>query len=182
MHALLDKYLCDKYPKIFAERNLPMSETCMCWGFDVGNGWFSLINSLCHNIQTHIDSHNEGVDNGYDWVVKIGKIPQVVAKQVKEKFSGLRFYYTGGDEKIRGMVDFAEDLSYSICEECSIMNEEVGRNPKGWIVTTCKKHARLQDNFQTNGEEDLTELWKKVRQDEEKEQQKKLNKAYSAEK
>lgn len=167
MHKLLDNYLCQKYPKIFVERNLSPRESCMHWGLAVGNGWFSLLDTLCHDIQSHIDSHNECVRKGYDWAVKDGEIPQFVALQVKEKFSGLRFYYKGGDEKIAGMVSYAEDLSYRICEECGQMDEDIGRNTKGWIQTTCKRHARNSKDFKLNGSKDgLAEIWGKVRQDE----------------
>ena len=55
MKKELDDYLCNKYPKIFADRNKDMQETCMCWGFDHGNGWFNIIDQLCANIQHHID-------------------------------------------------------------------------------------------------------------------------------
>jgi hypothetical protein len=44
-------------------------------------------------------------------------IPPVTIQQVKEKFGGLRFYYSGGDERVSGMVSFAEQLSYKICKE-----------------------------------------------------------------
>jgi hypothetical protein len=171
MHELLDKYLCQKYPKIFAERDKSPMESCMHWGLAVGNGWFSLIDDLCSRIQSHIDSNNESVDKGYTTFTK-GKIPQVVALQVKEKFSGLRFYYSGGDDYVRGIVDFAEDLSYSICDVCGVMNEKVGRNPQGWHVTTCKDHANNVENFQTNGDDELNNIWKKVHEDEEKERKK----------
>ena len=183
MHQLLDDYLCKKYPKIFVERNLSPQESCMHWGLAVGNGWFFLLNTLCHDIQSHIDSHNDCVRKGYDWAVKAGEIPQFVALQVKEKFSGLRFYYKGGDEKIAGMVSHAEDLSYSICEECGQMNEEVGRNTKGWIQTSCKRHARNSIDFRTNvnaRKDELAEIWRKVRQDE-KEAAEKAEKEFAKE-
>jgi hypothetical protein len=59
MKQELDKYLCKVFPKIFAERNLPMQETAMCWGFECGDGWFNIINQLCQNIQHHIDWKNK---------------------------------------------------------------------------------------------------------------------------
>ena len=161
MNKLLDNYLCKKYPKIFVERNLSPKESCLHCGLDVGNGWFSLIDNLCFKIQSHIDYHNS-------LEVKKGKIPQVIAKQVKEKFSGLRFYYEGGDDKISGMVSLAEELSYSICDECGLMNEDVGKNPKGWIVTRCSKHTTDKERFKTNAQGELADLWKKVREDENK--------------
>ena len=168
MHILLDNYLCNKYPKIFIERNLSARESCMHWGLAVGNGWFSLLDTLCHDIQSHIDNP-PWVENKETKKFEKPKEPncsQVIALQVKEKFSGLRFYYSGGDEKIAGMMSFAEDLSYSICEECGYMNEEVGRNKKGWIQTSCKRHARNSKDFAQNGKPELAEIWRKVRQDE----------------
>lgn len=42
--------------------------------------------------------------------------------QIKEKFGGLRFYFTGpegeGYEYLQALVDAAEAASYHICEEC----------------------------------------------------------------
>jgi hypothetical protein len=55
MKKELDEKLCAKYPKIFADRNKSMMETCMYWGFDHGDGWFNIIDRLCANIQHHID-------------------------------------------------------------------------------------------------------------------------------
>ncbi len=166
MHPLLDKYLCDKYPKIFAERNLPMDQTCMCWGFP-GDGWFFLLDRLCEGIQSRIDNPgyiqkkclwNVFVKFYTNWVwnrvlfplhIRWSKlcpryqyekevIPQVVAHQVKEKFGTLRFYHSGGNEEIRGMVDLAESLTYRICEDCGTFNETVG-STSGWIHVCCPK-------------------------------------------
>lgn len=55
MNKQLDNYLCKKYPKIFAKRKSSMQESCMCWGFSCGNGWFYLIDALCERLQQHID-------------------------------------------------------------------------------------------------------------------------------
>jgi hypothetical protein len=57
----------------------------------------------------------------------------VVATQVKEKFGGLRFYYTGGDDKIRGMVFMAESMSYKICEVTG--NRGFLHQKMGWFKT-----------------------------------------------
>ena len=56
--------------------------------------------------------------------------------QIKEKFGGLRFYYSGGDDEISGMVRMAESLSYKICEYCGT-TINVGRT-QGWICVVCK--------------------------------------------
>lgn len=147
-----DDYLCKTYPKLFAQRNLPMSETCMCWGFACGDGWFNIIDKLCANIQHHIDwtvkqrswdtQWNEEHPDEKRKVTKA--VPQVEVVQVKEKFGGLRFYYHGGDERIRGMVQLAESLSYTACEICGSTAKP---NSSGYIQTLCETHRNKKDSY-----------------------------------
>lgn len=54
MREDLDAGLVKQFPKLFKERYMPMTHTCMCWGFDHGDGWYSIIASMCHLIQSHI--------------------------------------------------------------------------------------------------------------------------------
>jgi hypothetical protein len=125
MRQELDEQLCKNYPKMMVNRNLPMTETCMCWGFDCGDGWYNILNQLMGNIQHHID-----------WKNRNGEVvPQVTLDQVKEKFGTLRFYYTGGDEYIHGMVAMAEAMSGVTCEGCGNVGERKGG---GWIHTYCE--------------------------------------------
>lgn len=63
---------------------------------------------------------------------------QVVASQIKEKFGTLRFYYTGGDSYISGLVDMAEAMSGSTCEVCGSPGKS---NSDGWIRVLCGTHA-----------------------------------------
>lgn len=51
----LDKALCEKYPKIFADRNKNMMQSCMYWGLAIGDGWYNIIDIMCATIQGHID-------------------------------------------------------------------------------------------------------------------------------
>jgi hypothetical protein len=132
MKQELDEYLCKVFPKIFAERNLPMQETAMCWGFDCGNGWFNIINQLCQNIQHHIDWKNK----------KEETVAQVVVSQVKEKYGTLRFYYSGGDDTIDGMVSMAESISGVTCEQCGNPGTQ---NEGGWITTLCETHREERE-------------------------------------
>lgn len=127
MRQELDEALCAKYPKLFAQRHLPTTQTCMCWGFECGDGWYDLIDRLCGCIQSYIDNNQHK------------NIQQVVVTQVKEKFGGLRFYYDGGDDLIFGMTWFAQSLSYTICEECGAKGKP---NKGGWIRTTCEEHSK----------------------------------------
>ena len=55
MRDELDKILVEKYPKIFRDRYTPAWQSAMCWGFEHGDGWFQIIDSLCGQIQSHID-------------------------------------------------------------------------------------------------------------------------------
>lgn len=125
MNSDLDKKLCEKYPKIFINRNANMTTTAMCWGFECGDGWYDLIDSLCFTIQNHID--NQFKNNK--------PITQVVADQVKEKFGELRFYYSGGDDYIDGVIDLAENMSIRICEICGNIGNLKSNN--GWYKTKC---------------------------------------------
>ena len=47
MKTELQEKIFNKYPKIFGDRTKPMTETCMCWGLEVGDGWYNLIDVLC---------------------------------------------------------------------------------------------------------------------------------------
>jgi len=137
MNERLDQRLVEKYPKIFANRYADMKTTAMCWGFEHGDGWYDIIDSLCANIQNHID-----------WQEKMGnEIAQVVATQVKEKFGTLRFYYDGGDDYISGLVSMAESWSAVACEECGAPGTQ---NDGGWIKTLCETHRRERDERYEN--------------------------------
>lgn len=69
------------------------------------------------------------------------KVTQVVADQVKEKFGTLRFYYSGGDRTIDGMVRMAEAMSSRVCEVCGIPGK---RTTGGWIRTLCETHMHKE--------------------------------------
>lgn len=68
-------------------------------------------------------------------------IAQVTVDQVKEKFGTLRFYYSGGDSTIDGMVRMAESMSSVMCEECGSIGR---RHHGGWVRTLCDTHAEEQ--------------------------------------
>jgi hypothetical protein len=181
MKQELDKLLCEKYPKIMVNRNKPMIETCMCWGFDCGDGWYNILDQLMSNIQHHIDWSVKQ----RDWAIKYNEmasqcqagifdlfeeenkdtlpnykeeklariiaggfrtvpdaVAQVTLDQVKEKFGTLRFYYTGGDDIIDGMVRMAESMSAVTCETCGNPGRTRGR---GWIYTACDVHSKEED-------------------------------------
>ena len=139
MKEELDKKLCEKYPKIFKMRHGTMHETCMCWGFEHGDGWYDIIDTLCSSIQNHITNkrylHSNMSQEDFD------DEHQVVAAQVKEKFGGLRFYIDGGDDWVYGAISMAEAMSYRICEVCGAPGQTRGT---GWVRTTCDQHTKSE--------------------------------------
>lgn len=145
MKKELDEQLCANYPKIFKDRYGDMKETLMCWGFECGDGWYKILDSLCRQIQSHIDWSHKNMAFDIKWNQEHPEdqrevrqpVAQVVAVQVKEKFGGLRFYYEGGDDQIYGMVRMAESWAANTCETCG----ETGQlRQGGWIRTLCDRH------------------------------------------
>ena len=142
MKQELDQQLVEKYPKIFRDRNAPMTETAMCWGFDCGDGWYNIINTLCFQIQNYLDWQNDSrkyllENNPHNRPIPT-EIPQVVAVQVKEKYGTLRFYVNGGDSHTDGMITMAEAMSAVTCEVCGNVGKRRGES---WIYTSCDRHA-----------------------------------------
>jgi hypothetical protein len=78
----------------------------MCWGLEVGDGWYNLIDTLCEALtytyttsvqvdeedgkRLGIESYNFNEKSSYYFTIEP---PQVIATQVKEKYGTLRFYY-----------------------------------------------------------------------------------------
>ena len=128
MKKELQDKLFEKYPKIFRQRDLPMQETCMCWGICTGDGWYHILDTLCYSIQHRIE-----------WKSKTEyPVDPVEVTQVKEKWGSLRFYYDGGDDYIEGLVSMAEGLSMVSCIGCGT---PVDKTARSWnkICTSCEQ-------------------------------------------
>lgn len=134
------------------------------FGFECGDGWFMLLDELMIEIQNHIKNENQNRQNEfkYKWMAKLqhllrlkrynkiadwiynnapkGKrLPIYISiDQIKEKFGSLKFYYSGGDDVVRGMVYLAESLSYKICEHCGSTKNVTQTTTNGWIKTLCE--------------------------------------------
>jgi hypothetical protein len=128
MKVDLQKKLFEKYPDIFRQKDLSMTQTAMCWGIDCGDGWYGIIDTLC------------------DWLTTMRKFTgvKVEATQVKEKWGTLCFYYGIGDygnmtfKVVKEMIDFIEVYSGCVCEICGQSGELCRRG--GWYKTVCKEH------------------------------------------
>jgi hypothetical protein len=58
MKKELQEQLFKKYPKIFQQKDLSPKQTAMCWGIETGDGWYQLIDGLCHHLQFNTDHNN----------------------------------------------------------------------------------------------------------------------------
>tara|TARA_R110000823_G_scaffold230090_8_gene357020 strand:+ start:716 stop:1150 length:435 start_codon:yes stop_codon:yes gene_type:complete len=111
----------------------------------VGDGWYDLLFIAFSQMQ-RIADNTPG-------------LPQPVFNQIKEKFGGLRLYYFYpfvdelDDEgitdenprhdtaygSITAIVDFAEEMSNYVCEDCGDKGHQ--RQINGWLSTKCDKHT-----------------------------------------
>ena len=165
MREELDLKLVEKYPLIFKDRNKPMNQTAMCWGFSHGDGWYNIIDTLCGLLYSKYNQAKDRYEflkesleeNGGKTVwgkpvtqeevdaakakmdEEAEKVP--VASQVKEKFGGLRFYVWAATEEHYNYITFAESMSYRTCEHCGAPGK---RYTDGWHVVLCDEHAKEQ--------------------------------------
>jgi hypothetical protein len=135
MDQELQNQLFEKYPDLFSNKDKDIMSSCMGWGCECGNGWYDIISSVCWMIKGHEDNikwqteHKQKTDPDYQ-----SDYFPVKFDQVKEKYGGLRLYFSGGDEYVEGLVSMGEAMSYKICEVCGNKGKP---NEGGWISTLC---------------------------------------------
>ena len=124
MNEALARDLYIKYPKILTRDGDEV-------GLEVGDGWYDLLDTLCSQIQHHIDWKNgTGQYEKYKDLRKEGEsesVPQLVAEQIKEKFGGLTIYYDGGVLGHKFAFKSFGPLGnpWYICEYCGLTKVEV---------------------------------------------------------
>jgi RNA polymerase-binding transcription factor DksA len=110
-----------------------------------GDGWFDLVYETSQKIENVIK-------NSRDFDMDEDFLPYVV--QIKEKFAGLRYYISNGNNEIFNIINEAEQKSYSICEDCGTKENVIGYKPlteqSKWYFTLCencreKQTKRMED-------------------------------------
>ena len=109
------KEFYNKYPLCF-----PDGEP-VC-GFHCGYGWWPVLDKLCADITRELE-------NGPDELLAEFRVDQI-----KEKFGGLRFYVSVGNDDIYNLIRVAENECDKLCEDCGKPGE---RRRGGWIKTRC---------------------------------------------
>ncbi len=198
MSPKLEKKLHETYPGIFPTPDKP-EEYATGWSIETDDGWYAIIDAMCHtmaNLHTtrmqiseslakalDIAPHNqrEGATPEYFLVVQP---PKVIARQVKEKFGTLRFYYqlefeprfqeqAYGDHSfpearliayrynsyVDGIVYLAEVFSSRTCEITGIEGELHGCNEgKGWKKTLNREFAKADAFYSSRNYLPLADL------------------------
>jgi abortive infection bacteriophage resistance protein len=116
--------LIAKYPVVFKHRDKTTY-------YDLPNGWYELVDNLCAKLSCLLEEELKTTPDTSD-------APLFYVFQIKEKFGGLRFYFTMNTEnenlykQVQTLIDIAEDSSYSLCQET------------GTVGTLCKKNSHYQ--------------------------------------
>lgn len=124
MNQKLTEFLFKKYPNLFSDKDKSIMESLIPFGLECGNGWYKIIDHIGKKL--------------LEWGIE----DKVIAVQVKEKFGGLRFYYsTEGltreeNDKVDRLIRRAESKSYKTCEQCGKPGKLYDH---GWLYTACPK-------------------------------------------
>lgn len=141
MDQELQNKLYEKYPQFFVNKDKTPMESPMCFGIEVGNGWYQILSNVCWMIRQHEDNKRWRKkyleENDPEKLAAEPEYFPVKFDQVKEKYGGLRLYFSGGDDYVEGLVSMAEAMSYYMCEICGNKGEA---NKGGWISVRCEAH------------------------------------------
>jgi hypothetical protein len=92
---------------------------------EVERGWLPLISELIKELKPYLH-----------------KDPTFKIEQIKQKFGGLRVYYTARQEnwdEISKIIDKYESISAKTCEMCGTKEEVKLVKPRYWIFNVCPK-------------------------------------------
>ena len=111
----LQEALYKDFPDLFREKDLPMTQTCMCWGCEVGDGWEPILRKVCEDL-TALD------------------LPHLRLTQVKEKYGTLTIYVNDYQDEVEDILGKAEIASSKTCEECG---KPGTINSRGYLQCLC---------------------------------------------
>ena len=122
--------LVTEFPDLYQQYFLPARNTCMCWGFECGDGWFAPVYKMSKLLTQYRK------DSGID----------IQICQLKEKFGELRVYVDNGDAEVSRIIQEAESACDVTCETCG-KPREVCCVEYGWCYALCDEcFASLKAN------------------------------------
>lgn len=110
MNRELDDKLCVAYPKIFRDRRADMRTTCMCWGFEHGDGWYTLLDNACYLIQNHIDHSRKNRSRAL-------KYNRALARAISGDTAGLKHFYGFSKDPIWSGKQIEQDIENPVFRE-----------------------------------------------------------------
>ncbi len=109
MHRKNTIMLLKDFPNLFREARLPVSKSCMGYGFACNDGWFDIVYRL--SAQVEAAALADGIDPlSDDWPAAV---------QVKEKFGVLSIHISAGDKfGYKDLINDAANKSKETCDFC----------------------------------------------------------------
>ena len=134
-----NKKLVEKFPWLWPSdwnwNPIPAEEYDYSWTVldEFPIGWkIAFGEQMCEEIQTVLE--------------KYGCVKDFHIDQLKEKFGGMRLYFSGLKEpcyeEVQGIIDKYEDISFVTCCECGKPATKISR---GWICPYCDDCAGKMD-------------------------------------
>ena len=153
-----DNYMCKTYMEFFGDRRKAMTQTCMCWGFEIGKGWYETLDVLCKKL--YFIRKRTGIVVNFD--------------QIKEKYGSGRFYFhIKTQEKklsviekdvwceiIDNIVSKAEDKVGHVCVNCGEdYYDKI--SSCGWVYDKCGRCLVKEGKFTQQQIDDIIKKNKK---------------------
>lgn len=155
------KELPKRYPELFKNHPYNKGPAEHYYPFQCGDGWYNILDCLLHNIKQALGRYREVVQIR-DGVIAKGNEPlpwiaeyfeetptdpldSFSISQVKEKFGGLRFYWScdvkgSPYHEVWGAVNLATSMSFRTCEVCGQPGNCGRSKNSNWIQTLCATH------------------------------------------
>lgn len=115
-----ERELLSSYRSLFESDEIlsDPKQSCMCWGFECGDGWYNVIDKMLKRM-------------------KALKDPELYLTQVKEKWGLLRVYTNFSTKKVEKIISKAEKESAHVCEQCGSKKYVSTHADFGWYRTLC---------------------------------------------
>ena len=152
MKPELEQQLIEKYP--FLNRDIEdkdengrINNLYVSFGFEIGSGWYSVIDGLCGELVSIYEKYGTPIDIRPVQIKEKNRGIEVLLRYPKSKKSIHAIDFLGegtirleeGDtdlyKEVRRVVNKWEDISYTICEECGKPGEL--RKDLRWIQVLC---------------------------------------------
>jgi hypothetical protein len=135
MNPEIDAKLVADFPLLYKDRHASITLTSMCYGFDCGDGWASIIRDLSSQLEAEIKG------------LPVHEQRLCRAAQVKKQFGKLRFYMAASTRFMERLISRAEAQSGNTCELCGDTGRLRHSHRTHELKTLCRKCATEQHGY-----------------------------------